>query len=146
VRDFCPNAPSANSKALRSVYTNSDFRVAPCRMTKLEPILSICCTALRDTVQQNFIDHVSRPLQMPIARARQQCKCARDKPSPDISSSESLSTTALSDRVARWFVLKPKIQIWVNFRGSCNGRCWYIFWTLGPFHGLLLYFMDIWCR
>jgi hypothetical protein len=25
-------------------------------------------------------------------------------------------------RAARWFVFKPKIQIWVNFGGSCNGR------------------------
>jgi hypothetical protein len=25
-------------------------------------------------------------------------------------------------RIARWFVFKPKIQIWVNFGGSCNGR------------------------
>jgi hypothetical protein len=25
-------------------------------------------------------------------------------------------------RVARWFVFKPKIQIWVNFGGSCDGR------------------------
>jgi hypothetical protein len=49
-------------------------------------------------------------------------------------------------RVARWFVFKPKIQIWVNYGGSCNGRRWYILWTLGPFFGLglLLYFMDIW--
>jgi hypothetical protein len=47
-------------------------------------------------------------------------------------------------RVARWFVFKPKIQSWVNFGGSCNGRCWYILCTLGPFYGLLLYFMDIW--
>jgi hypothetical protein len=47
-------------------------------------------------------------------------------------------------RVARWFVFKPKIQIWVNFGGSCNLRCWYILWTLGPFYGLLLYFMHIW--
>jgi hypothetical protein len=36
-------------------------------------------------------------------------------------------------RVARWFVFKPKIQIWVNFGGSCNGRCWCILRTLGPF-------------
>jgi hypothetical protein len=42
------------------------------------------------------------------------------------------------------FVFKQKIQIWVNFGGSCNGRCWCILWILGPFHGLLLYFMDIW--
>jgi hypothetical protein len=48
------------------------------------------------------------------------------------------------DRVARWFVFKPKIQIWVNYGGSCTGRCWYILWTLGPFYSLLLYFMDIW--
>jgi hypothetical protein len=34
-------------------------------------------------------------------------------------------------RVARWFVFKPKIQIWVNFRGSCTGRCW-------------VYFMETW--
>jgi hypothetical protein len=47
-------------------------------------------------------------------------------------------------RVARWFAFKPKIQIWVNFGGSCNGRCRYILWTLGPFYGLLLHFMDIW--
>jgi hypothetical protein len=47
-------------------------------------------------------------------------------------------------RVARWFVFKPKIQIWVKFGGSCNWRCWYILWTLGPFYGLLLYFCDIW--
>jgi hypothetical protein len=46
-------------------------------------------------------------------------------------------------RVAGWFVFKPKIQIWGNFGGSCNGRCWYILWKLGPFYGLFLYFMDI---
>jgi hypothetical protein len=47
-------------------------------------------------------------------------------------------------RVARWFVFKPKIQIWVNFGGSRNGRRWYILRTLGPFYGLLLFYMDIW--
>jgi hypothetical protein len=46
--------------------------------------------------------------------------------------------------VARWFVFKQKIQIWVNFRGSCNERWWYILWTLCSFYGLLSYFMDIW--
>jgi hypothetical protein len=43
-------------------------------------------------------------------------------------------------RVARWFVFKPKIQIW---EGLANGRCWYTLWTLGPFYGILLYFMDM---
>jgi hypothetical protein len=31
-----------------------------------------------------------------------------------------------------------------KFCGSCNGRCWYILWTLGPFCSLLLYSVDIW--
>jgi hypothetical protein len=29
----------------------------------------------------------------------------------------------LRRRDARWFVFKP---IWVNFGGSCNGKCWHI--------------------
>jgi hypothetical protein len=45
--------------------------------------------------------------------------------------------------VARWFVFKPKIQIWVNFGGSWTGRGRYVLWTLGSFYGLLLYFMEI---
>jgi hypothetical protein len=46
-------------------------------------------------------------------------------------------------RVARGFVFKPKIQNWEHFGGSCNGRRWYVLRTLGPFCGLLLYFIDI---
>jgi hypothetical protein len=33
---------------------------------------------------------------------------------------------SLPIRVAGWFVFKPKIQIWVNFGGSSNGKSWYI--------------------
>jgi hypothetical protein len=44
-------------------------------------------------------------------------------------------------RVARWFVFKPKIQIWVNFGGSCNWRWLYILWTPGPFYGLFMYIL-----
>jgi hypothetical protein len=29
-------------------------------------------------------------------------------------------------KVARWFVFKPKIRIWVNFGGSWNEKSWYI--------------------
>jgi hypothetical protein len=50
----------------------------------------------------------------------------------------------LLTKVARWFVFESKIQIWVNFGGSCNRTCWHILWTLGPFYGLLLHFMDVW--
>jgi hypothetical protein len=55
-------------------------------------------------------------------------------------------------RVARWFVFKPNLPIWVNFRGPyvdskmliyfmdvCN-----ILWTFWKFYGLLGNFMDIW--
>jgi hypothetical protein len=45
-------------------------------------------------------------------------------------------------QVCQMVFFKPKIQIWANFGGSCNGRCWYILWKLGPFYGLLLHFMD----
>jgi hypothetical protein len=38
----------------------------------------------------------------------------------------SRKASTVQDRVARWSIFKPKIPIWVNFRGSCNGRCWYV--------------------
>jgi hypothetical protein len=31
---------------------------------------------------------------------------------------------------------QTKIQIWVYFGGSCNGRCWFIFVPFGLFYGL----------
>jgi hypothetical protein len=46
-------------------------------------------------------------------------------------------------RVARWFIFRPKIAIWVNFGGSCNGRCWYILWTFGLFYNHLINVMAI---
>jgi hypothetical protein len=49
--------------------------------------------------------------------------------------------------VARWFIFRPKIVIWVHFGGSCNGRrCWCILWPFGLFYGHLIYFMDLWYR
>jgi hypothetical protein len=65
------------------------------------------------------------------------------------------SKSHIWSRVARSFIFKPKIQIWVNFGGSCNGRfCYiYILWHLanfptiryillhyGIFYGHLIYF------
>jgi hypothetical protein len=47
-------------------------------------------------------------------------------------------------RVARWFVFKPKIPIWVNFGGSCYGKSWYILWPLETLFGHLVYFVVIW--
>jgi hypothetical protein len=47
-------------------------------------------------------------------------------------------------RVARWFVFKPKISIWVNFGRSCNGKSWYILRPLGVFYRYWKYLMAIW--
>jgi hypothetical protein len=32
----------------------------------------------------------------------------------------------LLGKVVRWFIFKPKIQIWVNFGGTRNGKGWYM--------------------
>jgi hypothetical protein len=32
----------------------------------------------------------------------------------------------LTVRVARWYIMKPKIPLWVNFGGPQIGKCWYI--------------------
>jgi hypothetical protein len=47
-----------------------------------------------------------------------------------------------NNRVARWYIFKPKIQIWVIFLGAYNGRCWFILWPFGIHiygHQLYLY-------
>jgi hypothetical protein len=58
-----------------------------------------------------------------------------------------------ADWVARRFVFKPKIPIWVNFGGCCDGSCWYItyymvicsiLWPSGLFYGFLVCFKVIW--
>jgi hypothetical protein len=50
---------------------------------------------------------------------------------------------AMRNRVARWFIFKPKTQIWVNFRGPLNGKCCYILWRFGIFYRHLGNFMTI---
>jgi hypothetical protein len=50
-------------------------------------------------------------------------------------------------KVARWYIFRPKRSIWVNFRGSCNGRCWNILCAhpiFGLFYIHLIYFVVIW--
>jgi hypothetical protein len=47
-------------------------------------------------------------------------------------------------RVARWFIFKPKITIWVNFRGLCYERCWNILWPFSLYYDHLIYFVVIW--
>jgi hypothetical protein len=38
----------------------------------------------------------------------------------------------LKTRDARWYTLKPKIRIWVNFRGPFNGRVLVLFMAISP--------------
>jgi hypothetical protein len=47
-------------------------------------------------------------------------------------------------RVARWFVFKPKIPIWVNFGVHKIGKCLNVVLPLGIFYGDLGYFITIW--
>jgi hypothetical protein len=58
----------------------------------------------------------------------------------DIDSYEHAGVNTV--RVARWYIFKPKIPIWVNFGGSCNGRCWYILWPFGLSYGHLVYLFN----
>jgi hypothetical protein len=45
-------------------------------------------------------------------------------------------------RVARWFIFKPKIPIWVNFGGPyIDGK---ILWPFGIFYGHLGYLIILW--
>jgi hypothetical protein len=37
----------------------------------------------------------------------------------------------VEDRVARWYIFKTNVQIWVNFGEPGNGKCWYILWPFG---------------
>jgi hypothetical protein len=40
-------------------------------------------------------------------------------------------------RVARWYIFKPKIKLWVHFGGSCKGK-------FALFYVHLVYFLVIW--
>jgi hypothetical protein len=59
----------------------------------------------------------------------------------------------LQSRVARWFVFKPKIPIWVNFGAPYIGKCLYISWPFWNilrtwwifYYGNLLHLVLIWC-
>jgi hypothetical protein len=53
-------------------------------------------------------------------------------------------------RVARWFLFRPKIPIWVYSGGPRNGKCCYIFWSFKYFTTIvyilwdIAYFLVIW--
>jgi hypothetical protein len=51
---------------------------------------------------------------------------------------------SVRSRVARWYIFKPKIPIWENFRGPWNAKGWYILWKFGIYYGNLVHFMAMW--
>jgi hypothetical protein len=51
----------------------------------------------------------------------------------------------IDNRVARWFVFKPKIPIWVNFGACCDGSDGIFYGHLVyVFYGHLAYFPGFW--
>jgi hypothetical protein len=62
-----------------------------------------------------------------------------------------INTERSKNRVARWFLFKPKIPIGVNFGGPQIGKCWYVYYlaiwnslqTFGIFYDHLVYFVFI---
>jgi hypothetical protein len=56
----------------------------------------------------------------------------------------NFGSASIRARVARLYIFKPKIQIWVNFVGPLTGKCWYILWPIVIYFGHLVYFMAIW--
>jgi hypothetical protein len=44
--------------------------------------------------------------------------------------------------VARCYIFKPNIPIWVNFGGSCNGSH-FLLLTFGELYGQFVYFMVV---
>jgi hypothetical protein len=51
------------------------------------------------------------------------------------------SSIVFQTRVARWYIFKPKISMWVNFGGPWNVNSWYILWPFEIYYGHL---MAIW--
>jgi hypothetical protein len=47
-----------------------------------------------------------------------------------------------STRVARWFIIKPKITIWAKLGGPGNGKCCYVLWPFVIFFCHLV--MAVW--
>jgi hypothetical protein len=65
------------------------------------------------------------------------CETARDH---EYSASARFQFAAQEQHV---FQITKEIPIWVNFWGSCNGKCRYILWPFGIFYVFLVYFLPV---
>jgi hypothetical protein len=86
---------------------------SPERMRHLSRFLVLCCS-----VASAGSDRRSR-------RTRQRAAARQEQ--TNINVKIHLGTII---RVARWYIFKPKITIWVNLGGPLNGKCWYFYATL----------------
>jgi hypothetical protein len=57
---------------------------------------------------------------------------------------EKVSSSKVATRVARWFLVRQKIQIWVNFRGPSNGKRLVNSLAILNIIRPLVHFMAIW--
>jgi hypothetical protein len=46
-------------------------------------------------------------------------------------------------RVARWFLFRPKLLIWVYFGGPWNAKCCFILCPFGIFYSHLVYIFNV---
>jgi hypothetical protein len=53
------------------------------------------------------------------------CKLSRENHLAEFST--ACHFFRLHASVARWYIFKLKIQMWVYFGRHCNGRCWYVY-------------------
>jgi hypothetical protein len=52
---------------------------------------------------------------------------------------------SVSTRVARWYIFKSKIPIWVNIGRSFHGRCCNILWHLVYFNAIFVFYDHLVC-
>jgi hypothetical protein len=76
--------------------------------------------------------------------AKKGCISTKVQPEKNARRKINIDWTALHIRVARWYIFKPKISVWVNFGVSCNERFWKILCWFGLFYCHLVYFWSYW--
>jgi hypothetical protein len=114
---------------VRSVYTNSDFRVAPCRAvsrrvaqcrtTKLESILFVCCVADCCCLYKQALNHLGKGhgCQMSYFQTKR----------PNLGK---------FGRVLQWKML----VYFMCIQSNLGAASWCILWPLGIFSGYLVHF------
>jgi hypothetical protein len=102
------------------------------------PVSKVVDPKRNNTFCVNFLEHIFRNISGHTAGqqcAQENLQCQNMEDFRKLCTGLEPRFFGLSSRVARWYIFKPKIPIWVNFGGSCNWGCWYISWPFGIFCG-----------